>query len=1161
MSDIGISQQYPDYSSAPVDSYNSLKSALGKLKIRSQLHSYAGGLAAWIASMSLLLIGWFLLGGVFRLPPALRVPLILIWIAGAVWVGYRFIFKTLVRRTSIQQMAFRIEQCHPEMQDRLISSLQLWPELQEDKYGYSKDFIVRVVEEASESMGKIDRSKVLANDRKKSRRAGIIMAGTLLPLIALIALYPATFANSINTFVHPLEGGSQPITIEITRVLPGDHSLQPGGSVDISAEATGPAPPDAVLHHKTENGKWSTISLQGRETTEGDGEKAVFATTLQNIKESLEYYVSVADVRSQQYSITVIHKPIIHSLQLELQYPRYTGLSPQTLDADAGNIIAPPGTRVMITAESSKDIASAFVVFDDETRARLEAKEPRKMSGSFLVQRSGRYHISITDTDGQWNPDPVKYSINALADQPPQVSILQPGQDVEMGEDMKIALQIEVQDDYGVASASLHYQIEGQDDKYTIPLGSFDSPQSIAILEYLWDISPLPLFPEDVISYYAEAMDADNISGPNIGRSTVYTARFPSVYELYGEIETEQEAQQLEMDNIRSQQEEVKDMVDELVSELKKEKELDWAGKKELERVEELQQEIQKQAEELAQELSKTVEKAEKNPLIGLEALQKLQELRNLMDELATDEMKQIMQKLSESLKDVNPSQQQKDLMAASFKQEEFIEKLDRMIDLFKKMQLQQSLEAAANQAEELVKQQTETLEQTEQLAERMDDSKQCESESKTLADRENRIKEQAEKLLEDIEELAKKMQESAPKIGDFLEQSAEKAKKGKMTEQLQQAASELGNCCPNASQSCQRNALSQMSQLQNELQSAQEAMEGEDATEIIAALSSAVRSSLYLSHRHEEIMQATSAFDGEAENMLPKEKEIMDSLAADEIDLSEGAGKVSNQLKELSHKSATVSPELVWNMERVADGLNRSAAAMEDKLPALVGPIQKNTLAELNSAIEDMLDSMDQMSSQSMSSSGMESYMEQLRQLADQQSRLNESTQGTDSMRRRQGTTPSVQEMLEKLAIEQSLIKEAAERLGEKLDKMQEVLGRMDEVGKEMQEVENDLRRGNLDRNTIDKQRRILTRLLEYEKSMKKQDLSKKREARAGRDYTIEQPASALPDDATLIRKQLDTMSSPAIQRQWPMQYRRLIKMYYKALSNTKSVPNVEID
>ena len=55
------------------------------------------------------------------------------------------------------------------------------------------------------------------------------------------------------------------------------------------------------------------------------------------------------------------------------------------------------------------------------------------MAGSFIVQQSGRYHIAITDTEGQSNSEPIEYSVNALADQPPRISIVKPGRDFKFG--------------------------------------------------------------------------------------------------------------------------------------------------------------------------------------------------------------------------------------------------------------------------------------------------------------------------------------------------------------------------------------------------------------------------------------------------------------------------------------------------------------------------------------------------------------------------------------------------------------------------------------------------------------------------------------------------------------------------------------------------------
>jgi len=295
-------------------------------------------------------------------------------------------------------------------------------------------------------------------------------------------------------------------------------------------------------------------------------------------------------------------------------------------------------------------------------------------------------------------------------------------------------------------------------------------------------------------------------------------------------------------------------MVDDLISELKREKELDWAGKKELERAAEMQKQIDEQVKDLAQNIDETVKKMDDNPLIDLEALEKIQELRDLVEELATEEMKQIMRKLSEALEKMNPSQQQRDLMEASFKQEEFMERLDRMIELFKNMQFRQKLEVALNQAEELVRQQTEILEQSEELAEKG----VTERESKSLADREERVERQTEDLLSDLDKLGEEMQENIPDMAEFIQQIADQAKQNQISDDFQCAISELENSNPANSLSCQRNALSKLSQLQNNLQSAMDAMSGQEMKEIMAALRDAIRSSLYLSHRHEGIMETS---------------------------------------------------------------------------------------------------------------------------------------------------------------------------------------------------------------------------------------------------------------------------------------------------------------
>jgi len=1159
MSDVTISERYFPRPENAESSYNHLRSEVEKLRLKSRFLTCLNGLLLWFATLLVLMTLWFVFGGILHLPRILRGTLMIIWSICALWSFYVLFFKALIKRLSLDQMAFKIEQHNPEMQDRLISSLQLWREMPENRYEYSENLLRMLVEEARTLFDSIDKSKVLSDSMKKLRRSGLAFVFSLIPIIALILFLPIIFNRSLNAFTHPFQSDQLLVSVEFVKVTPGDVTIQPGEGVDITVEVKGAAPDNAILHFKSEKADWQTINIQRRDSSLIGNTS--YSTNLSNMRQSTDYYVSVMNAESSKYKIKVAQKPVVSNVQIDLQYPKYTGITPQTLAPNVGDISAPIGTKAVIKAETNKDVISAFLVFNDnnestDTRTRMGIQGSRTLNGSFLINQDGTYYVTVLDADGLNNSDPVKYSINAIPDQSPKVNIVNPGKNITLGQDMKILLQVDAQDDYGIANLRLNYQIEGQNKRTIVSLATYNDRQRDISLRYIWDIMPIQLFPEDVISYYVEASDTDNVSGPNVGKSTVYTARFPSLYEVFKQTESEQQNQESEMENILSKQDEAKKAVDDLVKDMKNKSEMDWTNKKDLEKAVEMQKKIEEQMKSVAQKVEETTKKAEQNPLISTDILDKLKELKDLINEIATDEMKQLMKKLSESLDKVNLSEQQKDLMSTSAQQQELMEKLDRIIDLFKNMQMMQKLEVAANQAKELVKQQTETLDKSEQLTK---DKNDLQAKSSELSNREMRIKNQFDQLQNDLRQLSDEAKDRVKGISEMIKQISNTADKKQVPGKLQQASKELANQNPYNSMPFQKDALSSLTQMQDDLQSAADMAKGQDAKEILNALRDSVQKSLNISYRHEEITQSASNVKSDAETMLPKEKELIDSLAADQLTLADGVKKIAKNLKDLSHKNSAVNLNLVWNLEKAANGMERASKALEDKLPTVAEPIQRNSLAMINRSIEAMLDSMDQVNSQATPMMSMNDYMDQLRQLADQQSQVNQSTQNAEGQMRKQGSTPSIQDLLEKLAGEQALIKEAAERLAEKMDQMDQKMGNLGQTAKEMEEVEKTLREGDVDRQTIERQKRILTRLLEYEKSMKKDELDKNREAKAGRDLITEKPPTELPPDATKIQKQLDTIFAPSLQEQWPIQYKEQIKMYYKSLSNTLN-PKSEI-
>jgi ABC-type transporter Mla subunit MlaD len=244
------------------------------------------------------------------------------------------------------------------------------------------------------------------------------------------------------------------------------------------------------------------------------------------------------------------------------------------------------------------------------------------------------------------------------------------------------------------------------------------------------------------------------------------------------------------------------------------------------------------------------------------------------------------------------------------------------------------------------------------------------------------------------------------------------------------------------------------------------------------------------------------------------------------------------------------IDPKTVWRLNAAADAFERSARALEDRKPNLAVPIQQQGLADLNQAVVDLLKAMDQMNQQ-MGEAGMQNMLEQLEQLAQSQGQLNEMAQQLNQQMRRQGRTPSNDQMLKRMAYEQQMIREATERLADMMERLSEVLGDLNTVSEEMREVEGELQRGNLNQQVLNKQREILTRLLESSKSLQKREVSKRRQSQVAKTPTATGD-SAPPLDPKLLEtiQQIESNLRSGDRESLPPQYRELIQQYFKALS-----------
>ena len=1154
------------------------------------------GILTLVMTSTFIILAFSLRAWQFPFSHWIRVGVLLLSIGIVIYTVIRTLVLPLRRRLSDAVVAAHLESTQTDSEfaseNRILSAVQLQRALVDNRLGYAPEFIEHLIVQTSRDMEQVERKQVFQSEFQKIRRnAGIAVAGIGLLLITHFLLPTAfiDFAQSFQALPTTLQvdSGDLEESILITEIQPGNIQIERGTDVSITAKVNGHFGAPIELYYRVGDAgtaaattEWQSLPMHGthtdvRHNLQVSDTALPYRLTLEKVSRPLQYYISVKEVVSAQYQLTISDEPIVTRFQYRLNYPTYTRLQPQTLSANTGDIQTLFGTEVMFTGESNKPLEKAALVFEESGDMPLEIKEQTlqqsgaqpmedwQMRGSFIAQQSGNYHIRITDVEGFMNRDPVNHTLTVFEDAPPDVSIVAPARDTILDNTMLVELKVEATDDYGIQDLQLVYRVEVEGaEEVNVPLKRWnventDVRRSV-FLSYAWDVDRIGIFPGETLAYYVQALDNDNVSGPNIGKSYTYTLRFPSLSEMYDAVAAEQEAEQRGLDELVDEQADATGLVDNLLDAMKrmsrKNQELTRNDENLMQQVLENQKQIEQTAQQLVDDMTETMKEMEQNQLFDAETIEKYQELQDLMEKALSEEHKEILKKLSEALEEQQMSERQGAMMEANLSQEQFLQQLERAKSLYEQILLEQELEAAAKQAAALAEQQKQLMDTLEATAESapLNDLAQKED---SVGEEFGQLSEKLEKLGTDMRELAKDNENAPPQIerlADEILHLNQFAHEYKLPETLAATSDSLRSGQNNEALQSGREAQQTLTELAQGLDNALAFMEGANANETLTVMQEAVESGLHLSRLHEEVIGQTNDIltTGQANAYIQSEIVRLQKLAADELATAEGMTQLSSKLWELGNRQIEVPPEVVWHLNASNDALSRAARALEDRQPSLAIPIQKAALADLNQAIFELLEAMAQMNQQ-MGAGGFENMMQQLEQLAESQDQLNQMAQRLNQQMREQGQTPGLQQMMRQLAAQQQLIREATERLAERAEQMAQMLGSLEGVSQDMTEVEKALQQGRLDEEVLDRQAQILTRMLDSLKSLQKRDVGKQRRAEAAKNPSA--PAQEIPPlhpELLEIVRKLETTPHAKEFEDIPFQYREQLRRYFKALS-----------
>jgi hypothetical protein len=270
----------------------------------------------------------------FRFSPAAIITARIVTYLVLAGLGWFFFVRPLARRVTDQQVALYLEEHEPSLQELLVSAVEAGASSHApDRSGESAMMLERLVESAIERCQQGDLGRGL--ERRSLRRSASMLAGIAVAAAAVFTIGPAYLRQGALAVLVPVSGveAASPYRID---VQPGHATVARGADVTVTARLSGFTATEVDIF--TRAGEGAPFERAAMIAAGDDGS---FETVFFGLRQSLDYFVQAAGVRSPVFRLEAAELPFVDRLDLEYVFPAYTGLEPRQVE-DGGGFASPP---------------------------------------------------------------------------------------------------------------------------------------------------------------------------------------------------------------------------------------------------------------------------------------------------------------------------------------------------------------------------------------------------------------------------------------------------------------------------------------------------------------------------------------------------------------------------------------------------------------------------------------------------------------------------------------------------------------------------------------------------------------------------------------------------------------------------------------------------
>jgi len=832
-----------------------------------------------------------------------------------------------------------------------------------------------------------------------------------------------------------------------------------------------------------------------------------FQYTFENIQQPVDFVFEASGFFSSENTLAIINRPEINALNVALDYPAYLGLKSQQLN-NAGNLQVPEGTKItwsIATAFAQK----ATLFFADGNPNNMQLIDNNLFTFGKAFKNPEDYWIELENEESK-NKDRLAYRVDVVKDQYPQIAV-ENLQDSVLYKN--VLLGGSITDDYGLTALQLNY---------TVVTGSKEQPRKNRIVPiarnnkqqnffFQWSIDSLNLKPGDKLVYHLQVWDNDGVNGRKSARSSDYTFALPGEEDLKAEIAQNQKTAERKIDEGIQRARELQKSIDDAQEKLRGKQSLDWQDKKMLEdllnqktKLDEAIQNLQKENNLLEQKKDAFTEENER-------IREKSEQIQKLMNELLDEETKKMfddLQKLLQENTDVN--QVQKMLEKLDRKEINLEKELERTLSLFKELQYDYKLDQAIQELKDQTEKQEQLLEKTENQDGKKNDEDGKQSQQE-LAQEQKDLKEKFDNLEEQLQEL--------DKLGEELnkEESSDTESQEEVSESQEESEQSLEKGENKKSGQKQKQAISKMKQMAKKMESMQSSMQMEMDQQNLESLRQIIHGLVKLSFDQEGLIKDF----GPIQQTDPRYV----TLSQNQLKIKDDAKVLEDSLLELSKKDAFMGSIVTKEIGELNDHIEKSVGNIKERRKANASTEMQLSMTSINNLalmLNDHFEMMMNMMANAMPGKGKKKSG-QPASLGKMQEMLNQQMQELKNGGGKQGRELS--EEFARMAAEQERIRRALQEMQEKL-KQQGGQSLGDDIPLKMEQTEMDLVNKQITEQTIKRQKEILSRLLESEKSMREQDLDEERKGESAKDYTNQIP-NAFDEYLRLKEKEVELLKT----------------------------------